>query len=250
MIGRHLLLFSGLFLFAIQIIYAQAGETSYYPLGKRHIVTSKFGYRSNPFFNDRDSQFHKGIDIDTEVGDSVYAWRSGTIMFTGYNKLSGNMINIRHDNAFISKYHHLYKILVKKGAVVRAGQLIGLAGKSGRVTGSHLHFSILHNSKHVDPLPFLKKSREIPSRGVLPSTKKLPVYKHVAIRSFPVDGDVFLDGKAIGRTPTEVQLSYGEHFVEIDSGKSYERFIGRLWVDKNFDHLYVAKLQNKKQSGY
>ncbi len=244
--GRHLLLLSGMLLFSIQVIFAQAGEISYHPLGKWHTITSKFGYRSNPFFNDRDSQFHKGVDIDTEVGDSVYAWRSGTILFTGYSKLSGNMVNIQHKNAFISKYHHLYKIFVKKGASVKAGQLVALAGKSGRVTGSHLHFSILHYGKHVDPLPFLKKSRNIPRTGIHPPTQKRPVYKQVAIRSFPVDGDIILDGKAIGRTPTEVQLSYGEHFVEIDSGNSYERFIGRLWVDQNFDQLYVAELQNKK----
>jgi hypothetical protein len=65
----------------------------------------------------------------------------------------------------------------------------------------------------------------------------------LAIRSFPIDGEVFIDGEHRGRTPIDVKLSYGEHFVEVDTGGKFSRFVGRLWIDQNSGHLYVAKLQ-------
>ncbi len=224
---------------------APAEEPSYHPLGEWRPITSKYGYRNNPFFRDRDQNFHKGIDIDTEVGDSVYAWRSGTIIHTGYSKTSGNLINIRHSDGYLSKYHHLYKILVKKGDVVQGGQLIALAGKSGRVTGAHLHFSVLRNGKHLDPYPLLRQSQKVPHH--LPAARvAVPVSKQVVIRSYPVEGRVFVDEKPLGQGPVTVQLSYGEHFVEIDTGGQFPRFIARLWVDENFDHLYVADLRSQR----
>lgn len=223
---------------------APAEEPSFHPLGEWRPVTSKFGYRNNPFFRDRDRNFHKGIDIDTEVGDSVYAWRSGTVIYTGYNKTAGNRINIRHANGYISKYHHLYKTLVKKGDAVQGGQLIGLAGKSGRVTGAHLHFSVLQNGKHLDPYPLLRKSQKVP-RHPPPRRPPMPISKQVVIRSYPVEGKVFIDEKPVGQAPVTVQLTYGEHFVEIDTGGQFQRFMARLWVDQNFDHLYVADLRQQ-----
>ena len=219
---------------------AVAQEESFHPLGAPKPVTSEFGWRKNPF-SGRGSEFHRGIDIDCFEGDSVFAWRGGAVIFTGYNKLSGNMINIAHADNFLSKYHHLKKILVKKGQLVSPGELIGIAGKSGRATGSHLHFSILQNNQHLDPLPYIKKARRVSApQPVQPI--KVPINKRLAIRSFPMDGEVYIDGEHRGRTPIDVQLTYGEHFVEVDTGGKYVRFIGRLWIDQNSGHLYVADL--------
>ena len=216
-------------------------DTGYLPLGEWRQITSRFGWRSNPF-NGRGKEFHRGIDIDCQEGDSVFAWRDGTVIYTGYNKLSGNMVNIVHADGYMSKYHHLKKYVVKKGQKVRGGELIGLAGKSGRVTGAHLHFSILKNRQHRDPLPYIKKARRV-TTSPPDQPKPIPVYKLLAIRSYPIDGEVFIDGEHRGRTPVDVKLSYGEHFVEIDTGGKFLRFIGRLWIDQNSGHLYVAELQ-------
>jgi hypothetical protein len=218
-----------------------ASDIGYLPLGEWRQITSQFGWRSNPF-NGRGKEFHRGIDIDCQEGDSVFAWREGVVIYCGYHKLSGNMVNIAHADGFISKYHHLKKFFVRKGQKVGGGELIGLAGKSGRVTGAHLHFSILKNQQHQDPLPYIKKARRVTTPP--PDQPKLiSVYKLLAIRSYPIDGEVFIDGEHRGRTPLDVKLSYGEHFVEIDTGGKFLRFIGRLWIDQNSGHLYIAELQ-------
>ena len=68
----------------------------------------------------------------------------------------GNFVLIGHDNNFKSSYSHLSEILVKQNEIVRKGQLIGLMGKSGRVTGSHLHFEVLFFNKKLNPELFIQ----------------------------------------------------------------------------------------------
>jgi len=224
-------------------------ETSYHPLGQQRQVTSSFGYRSNPLSRSAEAQFHKGIDLAAQVGDSVYAWRVGMVLYTGSNKVSGKMVNLLHTGGFMSKYHHLEKILVKEGELVEAGQLIALAGQTGQVSGPHLHFSILKNNEHLDPLPFLKVAQNVsrqlprkPSRSDITSRRGEFSYKEVAIRSLPIPGEVFLDEEYYGKTPLTLKLAYGEHFVEIDAGEGYRRFIGRLWIDERSSGDYTAQL--------
>jgi hypothetical protein len=247
MISRNRL-FLFLFLTVSQTQFLFSGEeASYHPLGKWRLVTSGFGYRDNPLSGGRDPEFHWGVDMDAEIGDSVFAWRSGVVIFTGYNKTSGNMVNLQHAQDFISKYHHLKKIIVKEGDTVEAGQLIALAGKSGRVTGSHLHFSIVKSGEQVDPLPYLKAASFISQPLAAPAKKEITIYKHFSIRSYPADGNIVIDGENYGQTPLEVKLSYGEHFIEI-SAEGYEYFVSRIWIDRNFDGIYTASLTLKKSS--
>lgn len=233
-----------LLLVFLQPIFPQ-DDPSYHPLGSWKLVTSGFGYRDNPFSGGRDPQFHRGVDIDVEVGDSVYAWRSGAVLFTGYNKTSGNMINLQHAGDLISKYHHLKRIIVKEGDLVEAGQLIALAGKSGRVTGSHLHFSVLKSGEHIDPLPYLKAASELQDPIVPVISGKVAVYKYISLRSYPAPGKVVIDGEAIGTTPLDVKLPYGEHFIEVRAD-GYEYYVSRLWVDQHFSSIYTASLSVKK----
>lgn len=235
-------------LFVSLAAFAQE-ETSYHPLGQQRQVTSSFGYRSNPLSRSAEAQFHKGIDLAAQVGDSVYAWRVGMVLYTGSNKVSGKMVNLLHTGGFISKYHHLEKILVKEGELVEAGQLIALAGQTGQVSGPHLHFSILKNNEHLDPLPFLKEAQNVsrqlpraPSRTAATSRRGEFSYKEITLRSLPVEGDVYLDEEYYGKTPLTIKLAYGEHFVEIDAGEGYRRFIGRLWIDERSSGDYTAQL--------
>jgi hypothetical protein len=220
---------------------ARADEPSYHPLGKWHPVTSDYGWRKNPLNGGRNRQFHKGLDIDCQSNDPVYAWRSGVVRFAGRNSSSGNYINIAHADSYTSTYHHLNKILVKQGEQITAGQLIGRAGKTGMTTGSHLHFSILRNGNHLDPMPYIKKARRIDTPLPLLPTK-VSVDKALRIQSYPIDGEIYIDGMNRGRTPIDVKLTYGEHFVEIDTGGKFRRFVGRVWIDQHFGHLFVIDL--------
>jgi len=127
------------------------GDTFVWPA--RGPISSPFGYRSNPFTSAR--TFHSAIDIVLNRGTSVKAVRDGVTADTGYNAVFGNYVIIRHSGGFQSLYAHLDAILVKKGASVNQGDVIGRSGNTGQSTGPHLHFSLFLNGKAVDPRKYL-----------------------------------------------------------------------------------------------
>ena len=97
------------------------------------VVTSNFGYRWG--------RQHKGLDIKVYIGDSIRAAFSGKVRIVRYEAAGyGKYIVIRHNNGLETIYGHLSKQLVKENQEVRAGDVIGLGGNTGRSTGSHLHF--------------------------------------------------------------------------------------------------------------
>lgn len=114
-------------------------------------VTSEFGLRKNPFSNEL--VFHNGTDLACKEGTKVFSCKSGTVDFIKFNdEIFGNYIILRHNNNITSVYAHLSKILVKQGESIRSGQEIALSGKTGRVTGPHLHFEVKVDGKAVDPI--------------------------------------------------------------------------------------------------
>ncbi len=98
--------------------------------GKR--VTSGFGRRYY--------RFHYGTDIDLVTGDSVMAAFDGQVRYADYYRGYGYTVVIRHYNGLETLYSHLSKILADTNQYVKAGDLIGYGGSTGRSTGSHLHF--------------------------------------------------------------------------------------------------------------
>lgn len=114
-------------------------------------ITSYYGWRT--IFGSR--SFHYGIDLRAAVGTSVYAADGGEITFVGTQNGYGKLIIIRHDNGDLTYYAHLNSFSVKKGERVYKGQLIAKSGKTGRVTGPHLHFEIRKNGTQVDPMKYL-----------------------------------------------------------------------------------------------
>ncbi len=219
-------------------------NSSFHPLGEWRQITSKFGYRKNPFGGGK-RQFHRGIDLAIQVGDSVFAWRTGVVSYTGYNKISGNVVNVLHADGYTSKYHHLLRILVEEGEVVDAGQYIGKAGKSGRVTGPHLHFTLMKEEKFLDPLPFLKKSSRVgPAQNRKP-TNVQRVQKEMLFRSTPFEGDLYINGEFRGKTPQSLKLDYGQHFIEIDGGRGYQSVRERIEVNQHSDRIYAATLSRR-----
>ncbi len=107
-------------------------------------VTSGFGYRWG--------RMHKGIDVDLVTGDPVLAAFDGVVRISKYNYGGfGHYVMIRHYNGLETIYGHLSKRLVECNQTVRAGEIIGLGGSTGRSTGSHLHFETRFKGKAFDP---------------------------------------------------------------------------------------------------
>ncbi len=113
----------------------------------KHILS---GYDYSPESN------HWGIDIDGETGDPIYATDAGVIVYSGWNDYGyGNMIMIDHGNDWQSLYAHLESIWVSCGESVGQGQTIAAMGSTGKSSGSHLHFEIMHGTYKVNPWNFL-----------------------------------------------------------------------------------------------
>ena len=120
-------------------------------LGK---INNEFGFRRNPF-GGRSYEFHAGMDIDGERGDTVIAPGNGTVIKAEWQGGYGNMIEIDHGNGLTTRYGHLSKIEISVGDGVQRGQLIGFVGSTGRSTGPHLHYELRLNDKAINPRRFL-----------------------------------------------------------------------------------------------
>jgi murein DD-endopeptidase MepM/ murein hydrolase activator NlpD len=107
-------------------------------------ITSKFGYRWG--------KRHSGVDIDIETGDPIYAAFDGIVRIVGYNGTGyGRFVMLRHFNGLETLYGHLNKADVESNTYVKAGDMIGQGGNTGRSTGSHLHFETRYEGNPFDP---------------------------------------------------------------------------------------------------
>ena len=120
-------------------------------------LTSKFGKRKDPF-NGR-MAMHKGIDLAGWPRTPVYAAAPGEVAFAGVHGRYGRMVEIDHGCGIRTRYGHLRKITVKKGAALNHREQIGTLGSTGRSTGPHVHYEILINGEPVDPLKFIEAGR-------------------------------------------------------------------------------------------
>lgn len=117
-------------------------------------INNEFGFRRSPF-GGRSYEFHSGMDIDGERGDSVIAPANGTVTEAGWKGGYGQMIEIDHGNGLKTRYGHLSKIEVAAGDTLTRGQLIAFVGSTGRSTGPHLHYELRLNDRPINPRRFL-----------------------------------------------------------------------------------------------
>lgn len=118
------------------------------------VMTSSFGYRTDPFTGR--AAFHAGIDIAGDEGGPVYAAGSGIVVTTEESGARGRYIIIEHPNGLQTWYMHLSRIEVSVGDSVDKGSKIARLGSTGRSTGPHLHFQVVKDDKPVNPLPYVK----------------------------------------------------------------------------------------------
>lgn len=112
------------------------------------VVTSRFGARE-VIFEGVDS-YHTGIDIGADEGKSIVSSISGTVTVATNNKYNGNYVEVTNGK-IVTKYCHMSKISVKKGAKIKAGQKVGEVGSTGLATGPHLHFEIVYDGTKINP---------------------------------------------------------------------------------------------------
>ncbi|MFA5518561.1 MAG: M23 family metallopeptidase [Spirochaetota bacterium] len=121
------------------------------PLGGR--LSSFYGNRKHPVYNTR--RFHNGLDIAAKHGTLVGAARAGRVTATGWNGGYGKAVIVEHDKGYKTLYGHLSQINVRTGQNVSAGTIIGRVGSTGLSTGPHLHFTLWHNGKLINPMDVL-----------------------------------------------------------------------------------------------
>ncbi|NQU08008.1 MAG: M23 family metallopeptidase [Candidatus Abyssubacteria bacterium] len=116
-------------------------------------VSSGFGYRKDPINGTR--RFHDGCDIVAPRATPVIAPADGIVTFAGWRDGLGRMIKIEHGYGYATAYGHNNRLFVKKGDLVKRGDLIAHVGSSGRSTGPHLHYEVRLGGKLVNPYKYL-----------------------------------------------------------------------------------------------
>ena len=108
-------------------------------------ITSPFGPRWR--------RMHNGLDLKVNIGDTIVAAFDGKVRIVKYERRGyGKYVVIRHDNGLETVYGHLSKQLVEENQLVKAGEVIGLGGNTGRSTGSHLHFETRFLGIAINPI--------------------------------------------------------------------------------------------------
>jgi murein DD-endopeptidase MepM/ murein hydrolase activator NlpD len=178
-----------------------------FPLSSMH-VRSNFGWRRHPVTGKK--AFHRGIDLRGRAGRKVFAVASGRVISSSFNKFAGNKISIRHRDQSISHYYHLKNRIVPKGRLVKAGELIGRVGSTGRVTGAHLHFGFQNAKKRwINPLN--KRMIATPKLSGIRLEKLLLQIK--GVRS------LIAEAEALGRKGTYVAMDGKKKSLDLDISK-------------------------------
>jgi murein DD-endopeptidase MepM/ murein hydrolase activator NlpD len=117
-------------------------------------LTTEFG--ETRYVNGSPTSYrHLGLDIAAPAGTEVKAANRGKVVFASSLKLTGNTVMIDHGEGLFSVYHHMRKLSVRAGEIVKRGQKIGEVGSTGFSTGPHLHFMISYYSMNLEPGYFL-----------------------------------------------------------------------------------------------
>lgn len=201
-----------------------------------YIVTSRFGQRVHPVT--RVKKMHNGIDLvatkDGKTGqvDKIKAHTGGTVSAVGYDNSAGNFVQIKVASDTVMVYYHMRdKSTLKVGETVKTGQIIGTMGKTGNVTGAHLHWGIKKGGAWIDPTPYLDK--DYPTTKTEIVALDLPVLKRgakgEAVKSLQLlligngykmtdpDGKVYgADGSFGGATERAVEKYQDDHKLTAD----------------------------------
>jgi len=122
-----------------------------YPLAKKYRITSNFNPGRRHPVTGKISR-HNGTDFATPIGSKIVSPGDGIVTLVTKHVYAGNYVVIQHGDKYRTRFLHLSKFLVHKGQRVSRGQLIGLSGNTGRVTGPHLHYEFHNNGRAVNAM--------------------------------------------------------------------------------------------------
>jgi murein DD-endopeptidase MepM/ murein hydrolase activator NlpD len=116
-------------------------------------VTSGFGWRRDPI--NGGNAFHEGVDIPAPSGTPILAAGGGTVIYSGWRGGYGNVVFLCHGGGITTRYAHNSQNNVEVGERVERGQAIAYVGSTGRSISTHLHYEVLIDGQHVDPMIFI-----------------------------------------------------------------------------------------------
>ncbi|MBP8148653.1 MAG: M23 family metallopeptidase [Limnohabitans sp.] len=119
------------------------------PLSGEFLLTSSFGVRADPMTHL--PSMHEGIDFVAPIGSPVLATAPGQVIKAEFSGAYGNMVEISHEDGFVTRYAHLKTIFVKTGQTIRRADPLGALGNTGRSTGPHLHYEVLLRGQPMHP---------------------------------------------------------------------------------------------------
>lgn len=119
-------------------------------------LSSPYGNRADPFTGKR--AWHAGVDFSALAGSDVLATAAGVITTVERKAGYGIFVEVSHGDGYTTRYGHNKAVLVKKGDLVKKGQIIAKVGSTGRSTGPHVHYEVTRNGKRVNPWRYLKES--------------------------------------------------------------------------------------------
>jgi murein DD-endopeptidase MepM/ murein hydrolase activator NlpD len=131
-------------------------------------VFDNFG--DNRIFNGKKVSIHRGSDFPARPGTPIHALNAGRVVLAQRMFLEGNCVIIDHGNQLFSIYMHFSHLQVKAGEMVKKGQLLGLSGATGRVTGPHLHVSLRWSGENLSPAALL--AMQLPETGSIESRER------------------------------------------------------------------------------
>ena len=136
------------------------------PLEFRRISSAFNPNRRHPVLNT--VRAHRGVDYAADAGTPIMATANGVVIRRGPNGGLGNAVEIQHANGFVTRYGHMSGFArgLSVGDRVAQGEVIGYVGMTGLATGNHLHYEMIRNGRHVDPL-----SVDIPAGDPVPSDR-------------------------------------------------------------------------------
>ncbi len=122
------------------------------PINNAKVTSSFSNKRKHPVLGY--TRAHKGVDFRASTGTPIPAAGAGRVVARSYNRGHGNFVKIRHNGSYETLYAHMSKFAkgVNVGTTVRQGQTIGYVGSTGISTGPHLHYEIIKDGKHVNPM--------------------------------------------------------------------------------------------------
>ena len=125
-------------------------------------LSSKFGMRKHPI--DGFNKMHRGTDFAAPKGTPIMASGDGVVLKAAWCGGGGNCVKIKHNSSYSTVYAHMSKFAngVRKGKRVKQGQIIGYVGSTGKSTGPHLHYEVIHNGKKIN-----SQTLKLPSGKIL-----------------------------------------------------------------------------------